>query len=205
VNGELGILEGVEHPALSVVLDSSPHLVREPRVDVLLPKAPLGPDPHPRHLVAVEHAVDGLLRDHEVLGKLADGEDVARGERFRHQSLLYHDGQKWTVVDNAHCRPPAASGDSRETNPRSQRPHGHGRADRERHEVPPDPHLRAQTRGVARGRQGARAKDVDDLSCGIVELILTNAALPEATLASILENDYRGSEKIRGVRFVIDG
>jgi len=29
------------------------------------------------------------------------------------------------------------------------------------------------------------------LSCGIVELILTNAALPEATIASILQNDYR--------------
>jgi hypothetical protein len=49
------------------------------------------------------------------------------------------------------------------------------------------------------------AKDVDELSCGIVELILTNAALPEATIASILQNDYRGSETIRGVRFVIDG
>lgn len=49
------------------------------------------------------------------------------------------------------------------------------------------------------------AKDVDELSCGIVDLILTNAALPEATIASILQNDYRGSEKIRGVRFVIDG
>jgi hypothetical protein len=48
-------------------------------------------------------------------------------------------------------------------------------------------------------------KEGDELSCGIVELILTNAALPEATLASILQNDYRGSEKIRGVRFVVDG
>jgi hypothetical protein len=46
---------------------------------------------------------------------------------------------------------------------------------------------------------------VDDLSCGIVELIFTNEALPEAQLASILQNDYKGSEKIRGVRFVIDG
>jgi len=44
-----------------------------------------------------------------------------------------------------------------------------------------------------------------DLSCGIVDLIATNAALPEATIASILQNDYRGSDKIRGVRFVVDG
>lgn len=51
----------------------------------------------------------------------------------------------------------------------------------------------------------AKALDADDLSCGIVDLILTNDALPEATIASILHNDYQGSEKIRGVRFVIDG
>jgi hypothetical protein len=49
------------------------------------------------------------------------------------------------------------------------------------------------------------AKELDELSCGIVELIFTNAALPEATIASILQNTYRGSEKIRGLRFVIDG
>src|SRR5262245_48696058 len=49
------------------------------------------------------------------------------------------------------------------------------------------------------------ADDVHDLSCGIVDVIMTNAALPEATIASILQNDYRGSDKIRGVRFVIDG
>ena len=48
-------------------------------------------------------------------------------------------------------------------------------------------------------------KDVSELSCGIVELIATNAALPEATIASILQNDYHGSEKIRGVRLLIDG
>ena len=45
---------------------------------------------------------------------------------------------------------------------------------------------------------------VDDLSCGIFELIATNGPLSEATLASILQHEYRGSEKIRGVRLVID-
>lgn len=43
------------------------------------------------------------------------------------------------------------------------------------------------------------------LTCGIVEIIATNAALPEATLASILQNDYRGSDRIRGIRLLIDG
>lgn len=46
---------------------------------------------------------------------------------------------------------------------------------------------------------------VDELSCGIFELIATNRALSETTIASILQHEYRGSEKIRGVRFVIDG
>jgi hypothetical protein len=49
------------------------------------------------------------------------------------------------------------------------------------------------------------ADSVDELSCGIVELIATNGPLSEATIASILQHEYRGSEKIRGVRFVIDG
>jgi hypothetical protein len=31
------------------------------------------------------------------------------------------------------------------------------------------------------------------------------AALPEATLAAILRDDYHGSEKIRGIRLLIDG
>lgn len=48
------------------------------------------------------------------------------------------------------------------------------------------------------------AGDVNDLSCGIVELIMTNTPLPDATIASILQNDYHGSEKIRGARIVID-
>jgi len=53
----------------------------------------------------------------------------------------------------------------------------------------------------------AKVLDVkeDELSCGIVELIATNAALPEATLAAILRDDYHGSEKIRGIRLLIDG
>ena len=46
---------------------------------------------------------------------------------------------------------------------------------------------------------------VDELSCGIVDLIFANTALSEATITSILQNEYRGSETIRGVRFVIDG
>lgn len=47
--------------------------------------------------------------------------------------------------------------------------------------------------------------DAGELSCGIVELIATNTALPEATLAAILRDDYHGSEKIRGIRLLIDG
>jgi len=55
----------------------------------------------------------------------------------------------------------------------------------------------------------ADAKELDlhegqELTCGIVEVIATNAALPEATLAAILQNDYHGSEKIRGIRLLID-
>ena len=49
------------------------------------------------------------------------------------------------------------------------------------------------------------ADSVDDLTCGIVELIATNTALSDATIASILENEYEGSETIRGLRVVIDG
>jgi len=45
---------------------------------------------------------------------------------------------------------------------------------------------------------------VADLPCGIVEVLITNEALPDATLASILQNEYEGSKTIRGVRFVID-
>src|SRR5262245_19066555 len=39
-------------------------------------------------------------------------------------------------------------------------------------------------------------KSVDELSCGIFELIATNAALPETTIAGILQSEYRGSDKI---------
>ncbi len=49
------------------------------------------------------------------------------------------------------------------------------------------------------------ADDIEELSCGIVDLIFTNAALSEATIASILQNEYQGSDKIRGIRFVVDG
>ena len=49
------------------------------------------------------------------------------------------------------------------------------------------------------------ADSVEELSCGIVDLIFANTALSEATIASIIQNDYKGSDKIRGVRFVIDG
>lgn len=54
----------------------------------------------------------------------------------------------------------------------------------------------------------AKLLDVDEgeeLSCGIVELILSNEALSEKTLASILQNEYQGSDRIRGLRFVVDG
>lgn len=47
-------------------------------------------------------------------------------------------------------------------------------------------------------------KDVHEITCGIVDLIMTNVALPESTLAAILQNDYHGSKKIRGVRLLID-
>lgn len=49
------------------------------------------------------------------------------------------------------------------------------------------------------------ADDVDELSCGVVELVLTNEPLSDATLAGILESEYKGSETIRGLRIVIDG
>jgi hypothetical protein len=49
------------------------------------------------------------------------------------------------------------------------------------------------------------AENIEELSCGIVDLIFTNAALSEATIASILQNEYQGSGKVRGIRFVVDG
>ncbi|HJQ36837.1 MAG TPA: hypothetical protein VKB93_06845 [Thermoanaerobaculia bacterium] len=53
----------------------------------------------------------------------------------------------------------------------------------------------------------ATVLDVDaaELSCGIIDVIFANAALSEGTIASILQHEYKGSEKTRGVRFVIDG
>ena len=49
------------------------------------------------------------------------------------------------------------------------------------------------------------AENVEDLTCGIVELLMTNEPLSNATIASILQNDYKGSKTIRGVRLIIDG
>lgn len=49
------------------------------------------------------------------------------------------------------------------------------------------------------------ADDIEELSCGIVDLIFTNTALSEETIASILQNEYQGSDKVRGIRFVVDG
>lgn len=54
----------------------------------------------------------------------------------------------------------------------------------------------------------AKTLGVDDpgeLTCGIVELIATNVALPESTIAAILQNDYHGSHNVRGIRLIIDG
>src|SRR5262249_13327843 len=48
------------------------------------------------------------------------------------------------------------------------------------------------------------ADKVEDLPCGIVETLFTNEPLSEATIASILHNDYQGSPTIRGVRFLSD-
>ena len=53
----------------------------------------------------------------------------------------------------------------------------------------------------------AKALSVDnmeELSCGIVDLIFANTALSEATIAGILQHEYKGSDKVRGVRFVVD-
>ncbi len=50
-----------------------------------------------------------------------------------------------------------------------------------------------------------KAGTAEDLPCGIVETLFTNEPLSEATIASILHNDYQGSPTIRGVRFLSDG
>lgn len=49
------------------------------------------------------------------------------------------------------------------------------------------------------------AKELGNLSCGIVDVIMTNEPLTEPDIAAILQGDYRGSPKTRGVRLVIDG
>ena len=48
------------------------------------------------------------------------------------------------------------------------------------------------------------AENVEELTCGVVELLMTNEPLSDATIASILQNDYKGSKTIRGVRLIID-
>lgn len=40
---------------------------------------------------------------------------------------------------------------------------------------------------------------IDDLSCGIVDVVITNVPVSDTVLTSILQNEYHGSEKIRGV------
>ena len=40
---------------------------------------------------------------------------------------------------------------------------------------------------------------VDELSCGIIEVMITNLPLSDAVLTSILQNEYHGSDKIRGI------
>lgn len=46
---------------------------------------------------------------------------------------------------------------------------------------------------------------VEELPCGIVEMLFTNEPLPDATITAILHNEYQGSPTIRGVRFISDG
>ncbi len=77
----------VEHTALASVFDA-PSSIRQPRVDVVPAESPLSTDAHGRQLIAVEHAIDGLLRDHQVLGELSDGENVTRALRHRHEASL---------------------------------------------------------------------------------------------------------------------
>jgi|GEM_PF-1676286 len=46
---------------------------------------------------------------------------------------------------------------------------------------------------------------IGDLSCGIVDVIITNLPVSDAVLTSILQNEYHGSEKIRGVCLTFEG
>ncbi len=48
------------------------------------------------------------------------------------------------------------------------------------------------------------AENVEELSCGVVELLMTNEPLSNATITSILQNDYKGSKTIRGVQLIVD-
>jgi hypothetical protein len=44
-----------------------------------------------------------------------------------------------------------------------------------------------------------KVDSVEELSCGIVEVIITNLPVSDAVLTSILQNEYHGSDKIRGI------
>lgn len=46
---------------------------------------------------------------------------------------------------------------------------------------------------------------MDDLSCGIVDVVMTNVPLSAAALTSILQHEYHGSETIRGVCLTFEG
>jgi hypothetical protein len=46
---------------------------------------------------------------------------------------------------------------------------------------------------------------VEDLPCGIVEMLFTNEPLPDATITAILHNEYQGSPTIWGARLISDG
>lgn len=46
---------------------------------------------------------------------------------------------------------------------------------------------------------------IDDLSCGIVDVVITNVPVSDAVLTSILQNEYHGSDKIRGVCLAFEG
>jgi len=49
------------------------------------------------------------------------------------------------------------------------------------------------------------AKEPQNLACGIVDVIITNAALTQPEIAAILQGDDHGASNTRGVRLVIDG
>ncbi len=46
---------------------------------------------------------------------------------------------------------------------------------------------------------------IGDLSCGIVDVVITNLPVSDAVLTSILQKEFHGSEKIRGVCLTFEG